>query len=93
MRVCGWSRKEGDKKVGEQFAAFIKEADALFTKKDYEPARAKYQAALDIKETEAHPKARLKEIEGLLAELAKKTRRGALGQGTAGEIPGSHCSC
>ncbi len=66
-------QQEGDKKVGEQFAALIKEADALFTKKDYEPARAKYQAALDIKETEAHPKARLKEIEGLLAELAKKT--------------------
>jgi hypothetical protein len=64
--------QEGDKKREEQYAALIKEADALFTKKTYAEAKAKYDAALDIKEGEAYPKQRIREIDVLLAELAKK---------------------
>ncbi len=69
MRLEG---QDAEKKLAEQYAALIKEADDLFTKKDYEGSRSKYTAALDLKETEAHPKQRLKEIETILAELAKK---------------------
>ena len=64
--------QEGDKKREEQYAALIKEADALFTKKTYAEAKAKYDAASDIKEGEAYPKQRIREIDVLLAELAKK---------------------
>ena len=63
---------DGEKKRTEEYAALIKEADGLFGKKNYEAAKPKYEAALDIKEDEAHPKARIKEIDGILAELAKK---------------------
>ncbi|MBV6404720.1 MAG: hypothetical protein IT228_07030 [Flavobacteriales bacterium] len=63
---------EGQKKRDEQYAALIKEADALFGKKDYENAKVKYNAALDVKEQEAYPKQKVKEIDTLLAELAKK---------------------
>lgn len=63
---------EGAKKLDEEYAALIKEADGLFGKKSYEPAKAKYEAALDIKENEAHPKQRVKEIDTILADLAKK---------------------
>ncbi len=63
---------EGQKKRDEQYAALIKEADALFGKKDYEGAKVKYNAALDVKDQEAYPKQKLKEIDTLLADLAKK---------------------
>ncbi len=69
MRLEG---QDADKKLAEQYAALIKEGDDLFTKKDYEASKGKYTAALDLKETEAHPKQRLKEIETILADLAKK---------------------
>ncbi len=68
MRLEG---QDTEKKLNEQYAALIKEADALFGKADYENAKAKYAAALDLK-NEAHPKQRLQEIEGKLAELAKR---------------------
>jgi hypothetical protein len=63
---------DGEKKLSEEYGALIKEADGLFGKKNYEAAKVKYEAALDIKETEAHPKARIKEIDVILADLAKK---------------------
>ncbi len=63
---------DADKKRGEEYAALIKEADALFNKKDYAAAKTKYEAASDVKEEEAYPKQKLKEIETLLAEAAKK---------------------
>ncbi|MBL7962428.1 MAG: hypothetical protein JNM31_01165 [Flavobacteriales bacterium] len=63
---------EGDKKKNEQYAALIKEADALFTKKEWENAKAKYAQALTIKELEAHPKQRVKECDTLIAEAAKR---------------------
>lgn len=69
---------DAEKQRGEEFAALIKEADGLYGKKSYEAAKAKYEAALDIKETEAHPKARIKEIDGILADLAKKAEEDRL---------------
>ncbi|MFN3875953.1 MAG: hypothetical protein ACK4L7_08590, partial [Flavobacteriales bacterium] len=63
---------EAGKKRDEEYAALIKEADGLFAKKSYEVAKAKYEAALEIKESEAHPKQRINEIDAVLAELAKK---------------------
>lgn len=63
---------DADKKRAEEYAALVKEADALFGKKDYAGAKAKYDAALDVKETEAYPKQKIKEIDVILAELAKK---------------------
>lgn len=65
-------QQDSDKKVDEQFAALVKEADALFAKQDLEPAKTKYQAAIALKEMEAHPKQRIKEIDVLLADKAKK---------------------
>lgn len=64
--------QDADKKKGEQYAALIKEADGLMGKKDYAGAKGKYNAALDIKDTEAYPKQKLKEIDVILAELEKK---------------------
>ena len=63
---------DADKKRNEQYAALVKEADGLFAKKDYAGAKTKYDGALDIKDNEAYPKQKLKEIEVILAELAKK---------------------
>src|SRR5690606_34002087 len=54
------------------YAALIKEADSQLGKKNYEAAKAKYQEASEIKDSEAYPKQKIKEIDGILAELAKK---------------------
>ncbi|MCB9167903.1 MAG: hypothetical protein H6595_10555 [Flavobacteriales bacterium] len=64
--------QESEKKKNEQYAALIKEADGLFGKKDFEGARNKYQSASDVKDQEAYPKQKIKEIEGILTDLAKK---------------------
>ncbi|MDQ3100593.1 MAG: hypothetical protein M3R08_04345, partial [Bacteroidota bacterium] len=69
MRLEGM---DADKKLAEQYTALIKEGDDLFTKKDYENSKSKYTAALDLKENEAHPTQRVKEIDTILADLAKK---------------------
>ncbi len=63
---------EGQKKRDEQYAALIKEADALFGKKDYQNAKVKFSAALEVKSQEAYPRQKIKEIDTLLEELAKK---------------------
>lgn len=64
--------QDGDKQLEANYAALIKEADALFTKKSYPEAKAKYDAASDLKDKETYPKQRIREIESILAELAKK---------------------
>ncbi len=56
----------------KQYADLVKEADALFAKKSYEEAKAKYQAATGVKEEEAYPKQKVKECDGFLADLAAK---------------------
>jgi len=64
--------QDGDKQLEANYAALIKEADGLFNKKSYPEAKAKYDAASDLKDKEAYPKQRIREIESILAELAKK---------------------
>lgn len=64
--------QEADKKGAEQYNALIKEADGLFGKKDYAGAKTKYNAAIDLKETDPYPKQKIKEIDVILAELEKK---------------------
>jgi hypothetical protein len=63
--------QEGTKKMQEEYNALIKEADGLFSKKEYEGAKNKYTDALKLRD-ETHPKNRIKEIDVILAELAKK---------------------
>lgn len=63
---------DADKKQTEEYAALIKEADQLFGRKDYAAARPKYQAASDMRDQEPYPKQKLRDIETLLDEAAKK---------------------
>lgn len=59
----------------KQYADLVKEADAFFGKKSYEEAKAKYAAALQIKEEETYPKQRIKECDGFLAAKAEEERK------------------
>lgn len=63
---------DGEKKLNEQYAALIKDGDALFVKKDYVNAKAKFQQALDMRDDEPYPKQKVKECETFIADLAKK---------------------
>ncbi len=64
--------QEKEQQLEANYAALIKEADGLFSKKSYPEAKAKYDAASDLKDKEAYPKQRIREIESILAELAQK---------------------
>ena len=55
-----------------QYADLIKTADALFGKKQYEDAKAKYQEATQVKDQEAYPKQKVKECDSFIDDLAKK---------------------
>lgn len=67
----GMDGQDADKKAAEQYAALIKEADGLMGKKDYAGAKTKYNAAIDLKETEAYPKQKIKEIDAILVDLER----------------------
>ena len=62
---------DSEKKLNEQYAALIKDGDALFVKKDYAAAKAKFTQANDMRDDEAYPKQKIKECDTLIAELAK----------------------
>jgi tetratricopeptide (TPR) repeat protein len=66
------SKEAAEKAKNEQYQALIAEADGLMGSKDYERAKAKYQSASQVKTEEKYPKDKVTEIDGLLAELAKK---------------------
>ncbi|MDG1222265.1 MAG: hypothetical protein P8P19_05860 [Polaribacter sp.] len=67
------ARKEAERKAKEaQFKALIAEADKLLGTKDYSGSKAKYTEALGVKSEEQYPKDQLKEIDRILAEIAKK---------------------
>ncbi len=68
MRLTG---QEAEKAAAEKYNAVIKEADALFSKKDYAGAKTKYNVAIDMKESEAYPKQKVKEIDSILADLER----------------------
>ena len=58
----------------KEYLALVDAADKLFVNKKYEESKAKYTSALAIKAEEKHPKARIKEIDGILAEIAAKNK-------------------
>lgn len=67
------AKKEGENKAKEeQYQKTIKEADALLAAKDYTNSKSKYQSSLTIKPSEKYPKDKIAEIDGILADLAKK---------------------
>ena len=67
------AKKEAEEKAKqEKYDAAIAAADKALAAKDYEAAKGKYNEALGVKPDEQYPKTKLTEIEGLLAELAKK---------------------
>ncbi|MEQ8323125.1 MAG: hypothetical protein RH916_00450 [Vicingaceae bacterium] len=63
---------EAEAKLDEDYKHAIENADNAFKAKDFQSAKFEYQSALKYKPEEAYPKEQLTEIEGLLAELAKK---------------------
>ena len=60
------------KALDEEYANTVAGADKLFTEKSYPEAKASYEKALSLKPAESHPKARLAEIDGLLADAARQ---------------------
>lgn len=66
------NKEAAEKAKEEQYQKIIAEADGLLSSKEYEKAKAKYQSARDLKAEEKYPKDKIVEIDGLLAELAKK---------------------
>lgn len=67
------AKKEAESKAkNEQYQKLITEADGFMTSKEYDKAKGKYQSASELKSEEKYPKDKLKEIESLFAELAKK---------------------
>ena len=65
---------EGEKKLNEQYAALIKDGDALFVKKDYVNAKAKFSQALDMRDDEPYPRQKVQECDQLIADLEKKAK-------------------
>ncbi|MGE3653727.1 MAG: hypothetical protein AB7G22_06380 [Flavobacteriales bacterium] len=67
------AKKEAENKAkNEQYQKLISDADGLMISKEYDKAKTKYQSASDLKTEEKYPKDKLKEIDLLLADLAKK---------------------
>lgn len=54
-----------------QYAELIKDADMRYDSKDFIAAKSEYTKALEIKPSEAHPKARITEIAAILEKEAK----------------------
>ena len=67
------AKKEAEEKAKtEQYNALTSAADKALGAKDYEGAKGKYNEAITVKPEEKYPKDKLKEIEGILAEIARK---------------------
>jgi epidermal growth factor receptor substrate 15 len=71
----------------QQFDKLMKEADVLYAAQKWEDAKAKYQAALDVKPNEVKPKSQIEDIDKKLAELAAqnaqdKAYQDAVSEGT-----------
>lgn len=67
------AKKEAEEKAQEaQYNSLITEADGLLAKKDYNNAKAKYELASQLKTEEKYPKDKIKEIEGILADIEKQ---------------------
>jgi tetratricopeptide (TPR) repeat protein len=57
------------KKQDSDYKALITEADNLYNSKNYNDAKAKYKAALDLKPKETYPSEKIKDIDNILAKL------------------------
>ena len=57
------------KRVNDEYQAAITNADALLVEKSYEEARAAYQDASLIKTKQSYPREKIKEINGILADI------------------------
>ena len=60
---------EAQAKIDEEYNALIAEADGMFGSSDFENAKAKYKAAIAVKD-EQYPKDKITEIDAKIAELA-----------------------
>lgn len=65
-------RITAQKELDEKYNAIITNADAAFNSTDYDKAKTAYSEASALKTTEQYPIGKLKEIENILAEIAKK---------------------
>ncbi len=59
----------------KEYLALIDSGDKLFVNKKYEESKNKYTSALALKTSEKHPQNRIKEIDGILAEIAAKNKQ------------------
>ena len=64
------AQADTERKTDESYNAALKEAEALFTGKDYQGARLSFVKAAEIKPAEQLPVRRIKDIDKLLGELA-----------------------
>ncbi|MBN1199655.1 MAG: hypothetical protein JXA23_09910 [Bacteroidales bacterium] len=63
---------EEQKEIDTKYRALIVEANKLFTARSYEPARAEYVKALEVKPSEPLPSERVHEIDSILTILANR---------------------
>lgn len=67
------AKKEAEEKAkNQQYNDLIATADAALKAKNYESAKTSYTDAANIKTEEKYPKDKIKEIDAILADLAKK---------------------
>ena len=59
-------------KISSYASATPVDADKILGSNSYDEAKVKYNEALGLKSEEQYPKDKLKEIKGILAEIAKK---------------------
>jgi tetratricopeptide (TPR) repeat protein len=64
------AQADTERKTDESYNATIKEAEALFTSKDYQGARLSFVKASELKPAEQLPVRRIKDIDKLLEEIA-----------------------
>lgn len=61
-----------EKELNDRYLAIVAKADKAMAGKDYTAAKAGYNEALGVKATEQYPKAKLLEIDKLLADMASR---------------------
>lgn len=65
-------KEAGEKELDNKYNAILAKADKALSGKDYTEAKSGYNAALAMKPAEGYPKAKLAEIDKLLADMAAK---------------------
>lgn len=71
-KAAAEAAKLAQKELDEKYNKFIATADAALSTKNYDEAKQNYNFAVDLKPTEMYPKDKLREIEGILADIANK---------------------